>query len=80
MVFRGEGWSIWRKEMSVWGQRSPGVPSPLLRSALRYGPAREPALQPQDHTPASVCPSAGAKNHKGKEENLYIYNIKSLGD
>lgn len=39
-----------------------------------------PALQPQDHTPASVCPSTGAKNHKGKEENLYIYNIKSLGD
>lgn len=48
----------------------------LLDTAL----PEEPALRPQDHTPASVCPSTGAKNHKGKEENLYIYNIKSLGD
>ena len=48
----------------------------LLDTAL----PEEPALRPQDHTPASVFPSTGAKNHKGKEENLYIYNIKSLGD
>lgn len=49
----------------------------LLAAAL----PREPALlRLQDQTSASIFPSTGAKKHKGKEENLYIYNIKSLGD
>lgn len=44
--------------------------------------ARRACPQTTGPHPASIFPSTGAKNHKGKEENLYIYiyNIKSLGD
>ena len=74
------------RNVSLWGQRNLGVPSNFLPSALRHGLARK-SLPSSDHRTrhlAYIFPSTGTKNHKGKEENLYIYiyiyNIKSLGD
>lgn len=80
MVFRGEGWSMWRKGKS--GDRGTREFHRischlLLDMAL---PGELPSSDPRTRHPASIFPSTGAKNHKGKEENLYIYNIKSLGD
>lgn len=76
--FRGEGWFVWRKARSL------GTEAPTVRgiscTRLVIRPRQEklpPATAP---TPASIFPSTGAKNYRGKEEKLYISNIKSLGD
>lgn len=81
MVFRGEGWSAWRKEMSL-GTEDPGSPIAFPAICSEMWPCLEslPSSDRRARHPASIFPSTGAKNHKGKEENLYIYNIKSLGD
>lgn len=81
MVFRGEGWSAWRKEMSL-GTEDPGSPVAFPAICSEMWPCQEslPSSDRRARHPASIFPSTGAKNHKGKEENLYIYNIKSLGD
>lgn len=68
------------RSVSVWGQE-PGSSIAFLHLLLAAALPGEPALlRLQDQTSASIFPSTGAKKHKGKEENLYIYNIKSLGD
>lgn len=80
-VFRGEGWSVWRTEMSL-GTEDPGSPIAFPAICSEMWPCQEslPSSDRRARHPASIFPSTGAKNHKGKEENLYIYNIKSLGD
>lgn len=80
-VFRGEGWSVWRTEMSL-GTEDPGSPIAFPATCSEMWPCQEslPSSDRRARHPASIFPSTGAKNHKGKEENLYIYNIKSLGD
>lgn len=74
LVFRGGGRGV------SLGTAEPG--------AAPRGPAICAQTRPCRERPPSDCrtrpclhlSSTGAKNHKGKEENLYIYNIKSLGD
>lgn len=77
--FRGEGWFVWRKARSL-GTEAPtirGISCTRLVIRPRQGKLLPPATAP---TPASIFPSTGAKNCKGKEEKLYMSNIKSLGD
>lgn len=86
MVFRGEGWSVWRKEMSLFGDRGTWEFHRischlLLDTAL---PGR--ACPPQTTGPDTLPPSFQAPGQKTTKERkkiyiyIYIYNIKSLGD
>lgn len=74
-----------RNDVSVWGQRNPGVPSHFLQSALRYSLGRT-ACPPQTTGPDTLPPSFQAPGRKTTKERkkiyiyIYIYNIKSLGD
>lgn len=77
MVFRGEGGSLWRKAKSLLGDRgtreSHRISCNLLLDAALPG---EPALlRLQDQTPCRHLSKHRGENHKGKEENLYIYII-----
>ena len=83
MVFRGEGWSVWRTEMSLFGDRGTRefhrISCHLLVDTALPG---EPALhRPQDQTPClHLSKHRGEKPQRKGRKFIYIYNIKSLGD
>lgn len=73
------------RNVSLWGQRNPGVPPNFLPSARRHSLARR-ACPPQTTGPDTLPPSFQAPGRKTTKERkkiyiyIYIYNIKSLGD
>lgn len=80
MVFRGEGWFMWRKgkfgDRGIWEFYR--IFCYLFLDMVLLGELF--FLDFRIRYFVFIFLSIGAKNYKGKEENLYIYNIKLFGD